>query len=118
MGTNFNKIVKKVIEFFNLTCYEYSSTKDSMHKFNLMNLLFVYIDSMNELFQRCDDFKSSKFQLLTSGFSTLLSSSGISELNRILRVLLNILKKVQSTVEDKNDLEMEIIGVNYQEFLN
>ncbi|GIY62002.1 protein MMS22-like [Caerostris darwini] len=117
MDNNFNKIVKKVVEFFNLTCYEYSSTKDSMHKFNLMNLLFVYIDSMNELFQRCDDFKSSQFQLLTSGFSILLSSSGISELNRILRVLLNILKKVQSIVEDRNDLEMEIIGVNYQEFL-
>ncbi|GFQ68277.1 protein MMS22-like [Trichonephila clavata] len=109
----FNKIITKAVEFFNDACSEYSATRDSAHKANLMKLLVVYIDSMNELFEQSNDLKLSEYQLIGSGFSILLFSCGISELNYILRVFLNILIKVQCIAFEKHHAN----NVMYEQYI-
>ncbi|GFT27164.1 protein MMS22-like [Nephila pilipes] len=100
----FNKIIAKAVDFFNNICSEYSAARDSAHKANLMKLLIVYIDSMDELFEQSYDLNLSEYKLIGSGFRTLLFSCGISEMNYVLRVLLNILTKAQYIANEKHNM--------------
>ncbi|KAF8767808.1 Protein MMS22-like like protein [Argiope bruennichi] len=114
---NLNKIITKAVEFFNSKCFEYYATKDNLNKLNLMNLLFVYINGMKEVFKQCDFLKLSEYELVASGFSLMLSSSGVSELNSILYILLEIFQKVQDMTSDMDNADNSIILDEYLKFL-
>ncbi|GBM09136.1 Protein MMS22-like [Araneus ventricosus] len=116
-GLNLNKIVAKAVDFFNLKCSEYSATKDNLNKLNLMNLLLVYINGMKELFKQCNCLKLSECELVASGFSSLLSECGVSEMNSILYILLEIFQKVQDIASDMDGLNNSMILTGCLKFL-
>ncbi|KAG8184704.1 hypothetical protein JTE90_013093 [Oedothorax gibbosus] len=113
-----NKIISEVTKLFNETCSAFSTiTRDSMHKSNVMNLLLVYIDCMGEVFEQCHNLSLSEYQLIGSGFSTLLPSCGITELNYVLNVFLNILNKVKNTIGDNSASDNYAVEMQYTTFM-
>lgn len=94
------KVINLLSKFFNSVCTDYCKIScDSVFKNNLMNLLLVYIDSINELFKSSDGFSFSTYQLISSGFSVLLKSCSLSDRNYILRVIQNIVENIQQITE-------------------
>ncbi|XP_015909267.1 protein MMS22-like [Parasteatoda tepidariorum] len=110
-------IISKISKFFIDACLSYQNIhNDTMKKNSIMKLLMVYIDSMSDIFENCQNLSLNESELLSVDFSTLLLSCGVAELNYILNAFYNILKKVQTSVPIGLDNSIKIQYVNFLKY--
>ncbi|XP_042213133.1 protein MMS22-like isoform X2 [Homarus americanus] len=118
-GCDISPVVKKFSPILAATCHEYITSRDSMHRRDLGQLITIYADGVQEVFDQSFNLTLSQHSLICGGLSGVLQHASSIEMKAILGASDTALTKVidiSSKPQYLAGLNTEIVDVIWREF--
>ncbi|XP_071548075.1 protein MMS22-like [Panulirus ornatus] len=119
-GCDISPVVQKFTPFISSTCHEYITSRDAMHRRDLGQLITIYADGVQEVFDQNHDLTLSQHSLICGGVSAVLQHAGSAEIKAVLGALDAALSKVLSISSKSQHLAggigHEIVDTVWREF--
>ncbi|XP_064100133.1 protein MMS22-like [Macrobrachium nipponense] len=119
-GCNIAPITEKFSPLIASACQEYITSRDAMLRRDYGQLIILYAEGIQEIFEHSSDLTLGQHSLLCTGLSSVLQHCGIPEMKAILLAVNSALIKVLSNAEKFHCFTvragMEVIETIWKEF--
>nr|XP_045584951.1 protein MMS22-like [Procambarus clarkii]XP_045584952.1 protein MMS22-like [Procambarus clarkii] len=119
-GCDISPVVHKFSPIIAAACHEYITSRDAIHRRDLGQLITIYAEGVQEVFDQSHDLTLAQHSLICGGLSTVLQHVGIVETKAILSAINAALSKVldisSQTPYMAEGIGSEVIEAIWKEF--